>query len=272
MRPMRPAALLALVSLTTGCPKNVTTFTPTPTTFTTFDLRAGTIDPDGSPCQPETPPPPSLPTMPSGSQVMSGYQDWRNGYTDAGGDQCTTSQAKRWEGIVTFDMSAVASNLATPFTTLTGTLDYTMAGMKNPQSYQDWDMCVASLQLASAAPTAGGIVMLPSTGSFPASAPPSLGALTLPAKAPYHTVTTSGPATIDPSPPAPKASVDVSLLLSDWAKTKGSTMSVVFVPMGPTIASMGLLANPALPVPTSRSTAECTTRVMSPTLTVHVGR
>jgi hypothetical protein len=272
MRPMHAAALLAVVALTTACPKKVTTFTPTPTTFTTFDIRAGTIDPDDFPCVPPTPPRTSDPTMPGASQVMSGYQDWRNTTSSTSGDVCTNSFAKRWEGVVTFDMSGVAADLATPSNTLTGTLTYSMAGMKVPQSSQDWDMCVASLQLASTAPTGNGLVTLTFPVDFPPSVPSSLGATTLPLKAPFHTVTTSGPATIDPSPPAPKASVDVSMLLSEWAKTKGGTMSIVFVPTGPTLAQMGFNNNPRDPVPVNRSTAECTTRIMSPALTVHVGR
>lgn len=272
---MRVFAVLTMVAVVSGCSNTVTRFAPTPTMHTTFFVTRGTIDPDFYPCTPATPPAPTIPAPPAAQRLLVGYQDWRNTTSATNGDVCTSSIAKRWKGVATFDMSQVASDLATPHKTLSGTLTYNISSNKVPQSFNGFDMCVASLQMAAAVPTADGFVSLPvgNGQNNPPSSPPSLGALNLPGFAATGQVTNSGPATVNTAPPGPAVSVDVTLLLSDWGATKPPQLAIAFVPQGPTIAQLGLLTQPdPLPVPTNRSTAACISNVKDIALVVNVGR
>lgn len=273
---VRIFAVLMIVAVVSGCSNNVTTLTPTPTMQTTFFVTLGTIDPDGYPCTPETPPPPAIPAPPAAKRLLVGYQDWRNTNSDTSGDVCTASIAKRWKGVATFDMSQVVSNInATPYKTLSGTLTYHINSNKVPQSFNGFDMCVASLEMPATVPTVDAFVTIPAGNgqSIPPSSPPTLGALILPPFAKTGQVTNSGPATVNTAPPEPAVSVDVTLLLSDWGSTRAPEFAIAFVPLGPTIAQLGLLTQPdALPVPTNRRTAACVSDVKDIALVVNVGR
>lgn len=266
---VRVLAVLTMVAVVSGCNKKVTTLNPAATMHTTFFQKGGTIDVNG-PCTPPIPPASADPAPPAAQRVLVGYQDWRNTYTDAGGTQCQSSNAKRWKGIVTFDMSGVVSALAAPHNTLSGTLTYHINSNKVPQSFTAIDLCVRSLEMAASAPTANGLVPLNflTGGNFPASSAPSLGALNLPGLAPLHQITNSGPATVDPAGPDPTVNVDVSLLLSDWANTKPAQLAIAFVPMGPTLAQLGI---PNTPVPITRANAACISNVKDIALVVHIG-
>jgi hypothetical protein len=275
IRPLIPAA--AAMLLLTACPKTVHTFNPTATSFTSYKLHAGVIDVTGASCTPATPPAPSDPAPPGAAQVLVGYQDWRNTVTDSGGQQCQTSNAKRWEGAVAFDMSGVIADLdAAPYNLLTGKLVYRVADtFQNPQPANAIPMCAARLELAAAAPAATGLVDLNGAAGqdFPASNNPSLAPLSLP-----HTVPLSGGQagawSVDPHGFSgfPRVTVDVTWALSDWAASKAPTLTLVLPPTGPTIAQLGVTNAPPTPIPVSRSTAECRTFIDSLTLTVNVGR
>jgi hypothetical protein len=267
--------LLTMVALVLGCGpggNKVTTFNPPPTMHTTFFLTSATIDPDGDPCTPPTPPAPTTPAAPAASRILVGYQDWRN-TTSSGGDQCTSSIAKRWEGVVTFDMSSVVSDLnATPFKTLTGTLTYHINSTKVPQAPQGIDLCVARLERVMTIPTATGLVAMNtlSGGNFPVSITPNLGPLNLPGFAPAGSVTGSGPASVNPAGPSPTVTVEATLLLSDWGGTKEPSLAIAFVPQGPTVFQLGVPTG--TPVPPNRSTAACVSNIKDVALAVHVGR
>lgn len=271
----RPHPVLTVVAFAWSCTNNVTTFNPTPTMHTTFFLTGNTIDPDGDPCTPPTPPAPTPPAAPAAARILVGYQDWRNTTSNTSGDVCTTSSGKRFEGVVSFDMTAVAANLnSAPFKTLSGTITYHINSNKVPQSFQGIDLCVASLQTATAVPTTNGLVTMNLTtgGSLPASPPPSLGPINLPGFAASGT-SSSGPATVNTSPPDPTVTVEVTTLLSDWGATKPGTLAIAFVPQGPTLAQMGLTKQPFPdPVPVNRSTAACISNIKDIAMTVHVGR
>jgi hypothetical protein len=277
IREHRCAAALAAALFLTACPKTVHTFNPAVTTFTTYKLQAGTIDVSGASCTPATPPAPAEPGPPGAGQVLIGYQDWRNTVTDSSGAQCTTSNAKRWEGSLAFDMSAVIADVSTPFNIAGASLVYRVQNtFQNPAPANASPMCAARVELASAPPATGGIVNINGAngGNFPASANPSLSALPLPATAALQGTTTQGPATVDAQGFAgfPKVTVDVSLALSDWLKTKPPTMTLMLPPIGPTIADLGITNSPPNPVPVSRSTAQCNTTFDTVSLTVNIGR
>jgi hypothetical protein len=70
----------------------------------------------------------------------------------------------------------------------------------------------------------------------------------------------------------PKVTVDVTLALNDWLSTRSPTMTLVLPPFGPTIAQLGITNNPPIPVPASRSTAECRTVLDTISLVVNIGR
>jgi hypothetical protein len=275
----RLATALALAILGTACPKNIHTFTPAPSTFTTFKLQAGTIDTSGASCTPATPPALADPATPGTTEVLVGYQDWRNTVTDSNGQQCGTSNAKRWQGAVSFDMSAVIADLSSAgaFSTAGATLVYRIKeSFENPAPANATPMCAARVEVASATPVAGGLVVINgATGAnFPASSTPSLGALALPDTAPLSGSATQGPATVVAQGfgQFPSVTVDVSLALNDWLATKPPMMTLVLPPIGPTIAQLGITSNPPTPIPVSRSTAECHTFIDTVTLTVNIGR
>lgn len=270
----RSFAVLTMVAVVLGCGggNNVTTLTPAATIFTTFFLTSATIDPDGNPCTPPTPPAPTIPAAPAASRILVGYQDWRN-TTSSGGDQCTSSIAKRWEGVVTFDMSSVVSNInATPFKTLTGTLTFHINSNKVPQSPNGIDLCVASLQRVMTIPTAGGLVTLNtlSGGNLPVSISPNLGPINLPGFAAAGSATGSGPVSVNPAGPDPTVTVEATLLLSDWGGTKAPSLAIAFVPQGPTVFQLGVPTG--TPVPPNRSTAACVSNIKDLAMVVHVGR
>jgi hypothetical protein len=268
-------ASLTLVAVVVGCGgggNKVTTLKPPATMHTTFFLTSATIDPDGNPCTPPTPPAPTIPAAPAASTLLVGYQDWRN-TTSSGGDQCTSSIAKRWEGVATFDMSSVVTDInASPFKTLTGTLTYHINSNKVPQSPTGIDLCVAKLERVMTIPTANGLVPLNtlSGGSLPVSITPNLGPLDLPGFAPTGTVTSAGPASVNPAAPEPTVTVEATLMLSDWDGTKEPSLAIAFVPQGPTLAQMGVPSG--TPVPANRSTAACVSNIKDIALTVNVGR
>jgi hypothetical protein len=266
---MRLLAVVTMMAVVSACNKKVTTVNPAATMHTTFVQKGGTIDPNG-PCTPATPPATPDPAPPAAQRILVGYQDWRNTLTDAGGTQCQTSNAKRWEGIVTFDMSGVVTAIAAPHSTLSGTLTYHINSNKVPQSSTGIDLCVKALEIAASVPTANGLVPLNflTGGNLPTSSPPSLGAINLPALAPVGQITSAGPATVDPAPPDPTVNVDVTMLLSDWANTHPAQLAIAFVPMGPTLTQLGI---PNTPVPPNRSTAACISNVKDIALVVHVG-
>ena len=254
----------------------------------TYQWTRGTInDGPGGPsasCLPETPPAPALPTVAAG-QLLVGYQDWRNTATDPGGVMCPTSRATRWQALAVFDMSQVTADLnSAPHQTLTATLTYKVGStLRNPQSAQAFDLCVRTLELARGyeTPTAFSNITLDAFGHFPTSAPSRLGVITLPQSVPLVTTTVNGPTTVDPSPPAPTVTVDVSLLLSDWVESLATEpaqsaergrFGIAFLPFGPTIAELGLTDPTPRPVPPNRSTAACTSMLFEPVLQVRVGR
>jgi hypothetical protein len=274
------AGVLSILA-TSNTSSAVTTITPSPTVFTTFDLAAAKIGIAGGPggndadpaCTPATPPAPTVPAMPIASEVLVGHQDWRNTNTDASGTQCQSSKGRRWEGVVTFDMSSVVAKLNTTPQTLTGTLSYQMGAFlaipSTPGSAID--LCVSSIEFAPpGTPAGGGIVPINgNTGAtFPPTVVPASGAVTVPTSVPLGTITAAGPVTVDPAGPFPTVTVDISTsLLSEWAKTKPMTMSFAFVPRPPTFAQ---LAFPAAPIPVNRSTARCTSILKNFSLTIHV--
>ena len=276
--------------ITTGTNTTLTTFTPTPKGVGTYQWMRGTInDGSGGPiasCNPATPPAPAYPAAPNLGQMLVGYQDWRNTVTDANGAVCPSSRAKRWHGLAVFDMAAVASDLsAAPHKTLTATLTYQInSWLKVPQSAQDLDLCVRTLELARGyeTPAPFAIVELdPRFGDFPQSAPSRLGPINLPSQVPFGQTTTSGPVTVNPAGPAPTVTVDVTMLISDWAEAlaqepansaERGRFGIAFLPFGPTIQQLGLTNTPPTPVPTNRSTARCTSILSGTVLTVNIGR
>jgi hypothetical protein len=271
----RSFAVLTVVAVVLGCGgggNKVTKLNPPAAMFTTFFLTSATIDPDGDPCTPPTPPAPTIPAAPAAARLLVGYQDWRN-TTSSGGDQCTSSIAKRWEGVATFDMSSVVNDInATPFKTLTGTLTYHINSNKVPQSPNGIDLCVASLQRVMTIPTVNGLVALNtlSGGNLPVSIAPNLGPLNLPGFAPAGSVTGAGPASVNPAGPDPTVTVEATLLLSDWDGTKEPLLAIAFVPQGPTVFQLGVPTG--TPVPPNRSTAACVSNIKDIALSVNVGR
>ena len=267
---MRTLIAMSLLIALGACGNTVTTLTPTPARFTTFDLRGGTIDPS-HPCTPATPPSPSDPAAPTSAEVLVGFQDWRNTIADAGGSQCQTSNAKRWLGVVTFDMTPVVTDIAaSPFKTLTGTMSFDP--VTQPQVGNQLQICALRLEMMTPAPTASGVVSLNFlTGqNFPGSAQPSLGTLPLPATAPFSAITHHGSVTVDGNPPFPTVTADVSLILSDWASPRPPSLAIVFVPRGPTLAALGIATG--TPVPVNRSNEQCVTSIRRVSMTVNVGR
>jgi hypothetical protein len=265
---MRAFLTLTLAALLSACGNRITTLNPTPVRFTTFNVRGGTIDPSHS-CTPPTPPAPADPTAPGSADVLVGYQDWRNTVADASG-QCQTSNAKRWLGVVTFDMSPVVNDIAAaPFKTLTGTLSFDP--VTQPQVGNQLQICALRLDMMTPVPTSGGVVPLNFlTGqNFPATAAPSLGMLPLPASAPFNQITHHGSVTVDGNPPFPTITADVSLMLSDWAGSRPPSLAVAFIPRGPTLAALGIASG--TPVPVNRN-VQCVTSVRRVSLTVNVGR
>jgi hypothetical protein len=267
---MRVLLALAVIAPLSACGNKITTINPTPVAFTTFKLSGGTIDPN-HPCTPPTPPAPSDPSPPAATEVLVGYQDWRNTVADASG-QCQSSNAKRWEGVVTFDMTPVVSNItATPFKTLTGTIDHDPTSVKVPQGFNVIEMCTARLELTTTPPASTGLVTLNFLGgqNFPGSTNPTLGVLNQPPSAPAGQVSHHGSVTVDAAPPFPTVTSDISLILSDWASTRPPSLAIVFVPQGPTLATMGI-AN-GTPVPVNRN-VQCVSVLRRFAMTVHVGR
>lgn len=277
---MRIIAALAATLVFTGCAKNVTRFTPAPITFATYKLEAGTIDVSGSSCTPATPPAPADFSPPGPTQVLVGYQDWRNTATDVGGPMCTSSKAKRWEGFVAFDMTPVVTDLATKgaHSTFSGTLRYRVQNtFRNPATPNRMDLCVARIEVAAAPPASGGLFALNGlTQAFPASGNPTLGALPIPTDVAIKGETYKAPATVTVQDPTAAnfttVSVDVSLALNDWLGTRPSTLTLAFMPTGPTLATLGITNNPPTPVPDTRRTAACRTYIDTMELTVNVGR
>ncbi len=204
-----------------------TTFTPILAGMGTYQWMRGTIN-DGASgpiasCTPSTPPAPAFPTAPNPGEMLVGYQDWRNTVTDWNGVVCPSSRAKRWHGLAVFDVGAVASDLsASPHKLLISTLTYRIpTWLKIPQAAQDLDLCVRTLELARGyeTPTPFDVVELdPRFGDFPQSAPSRLGPINLPSRVPFGQTTTSGLVTVNPAGPAPTVTVDVTLLISDWAE------------------------------------------------------
>lgn len=266
---MRTLLAMCLVIALSACGNTITTLNPTPVRFTTFDLRGGTIDPNHS-CTPATPPAPTDPAAPTSGEVLVGFQDWRNTVTEANGSQCQTSNAKRWLGVVTFDMTPVVTNLSgSAFKTLTGTMSFDPVTL--PQMGNQLALCALRLEMMTPPPTANGVVALNflTGGTFPASAQPSLGTLPLPASAPFGQVTHHGSVTVDGNPPFPTVTADVSLILSDWAASRPTSLAVVFVPRGPTLAALGIASG--TPVPPNRN-VQCVTSIRRVSMTVNVGR
>jgi hypothetical protein len=275
--------------MATACntPLTITTHTPTRLGVATHQWMRGTIDvgPPAS-CDPPTPPAPAFPAAPGAGEALVGYQDWRNTVTPPQGAMCTTSRAKRWHGLMVFDMAAVRADLAArPHKTLSGTLTYRIGSfLKVPPSTQGIDLCVRTVQLASGyeTPSPFAIVELdPLSNGFPSSAPSRLGALLLPDHVPLGQITYAGATTVDPAGPNPTVTVDVSVLLSDWAETfaleppssaERNRFGVAFLPFGPTIPQLGLTASPPTPVPPARSAARCTSILREAELRVRIGR
>jgi hypothetical protein len=284
------AALLLLAGCNTTPPITTTSIAPPLLGVATFQWTRGTVNAGaGGPvasCTPPTPPSPAFPASPVPGEVLVGEQDWRNTVADANGAVCGQSRATRWQGLAVFDMAGVAANLATgPARLLTARLDYRVGSfLKIPASAQDIDLCVRALQLATGyeTPRPFALVVLdPQLGGFPQSAPSRLGATLLPSRVPLGQPTTVGPATVNPAPPAPAVSVDVSLLLSDWAESLATLpassaergrFGIAFLPFGPTIQQLGLTSNPPTPVPLNRATARCTSILKDMALTVSIGR
>ncbi len=267
-----------------------TALSPGLTGVGTYRWTRGTVnDGAGGPiaaCTPATPPAPALPAPPNSGEVLVGYQDWRNTVVGPPGVTCPSSRAIRSHGLIVFDMTAVAANLqASPHKLFTGSLTYRIGSFsKIPQSAQELDLCVRTLELARGyeTPRPFAVVELdPRFGDFPQSAPSRLGAINLPTRVPFGQITASGPATIDPAGPAPTVTVDVSLLLSDWAErlaqepansAERTRFGIAFLPFGPTIQQLGLTNTPPSPVPVNRSTARCTSILKDPSLSVTIGR
>jgi hypothetical protein len=298
-RPVHPfgCTILALACLaglagcsTPGSSLKRTSFDPSLRGGISYQWTRGTVnDGSGGPvasCMPLTPPAPAFPDPPAQGELLVGYQDWRNTATDPGGVMCPSSRATRWQGVAAFDMRAVAADLAaSPHKTLTGTLTYRLGSWSRiPQSAQDIDLCVRTVQFTTGyeTPSAFHVVTLdPRFGDFPTGAPSRLGALILPDRVPFGRTTVSGPATVDPAGPNPTVSIDVSVLLSDWAERVASEppnsaepgrFGVAFLPFGPTIQQLGLTNSPPTPVPANRSTARCTSILKDLSLKVTIGR
>ncbi|HET7542042.1 MAG TPA: hypothetical protein VFK05_19380, partial [Polyangiaceae bacterium] len=113
---------------------------------TTFALSGGTIDNVNS-CVTATPPAPASPPSPAvGSEVLVGYQDWRNTATDSAGHQCQTSMAKRFEGVLSFGMSDVIADFnSRPFQSVTATLTFQIDALRTkkvPQTMGDSWACL----------------------------------------------------------------------------------------------------------------------------------
>ncbi len=276
--------------VTTGSNLTQTIYTPPVAGMGTYQWMRGTIN-DGSSgpiasCNPPTPPAPAFPAEPDPGELLVGYQDWRNTVTDTNGAVCPSSRAKRWHGLAVFDMSAVAADLSgSPHKLLTASLTYKIgAWQKIPQSAQDIDLCVRTLEFARGyeTPSPFAIVELdPRAGNFPQSAPSSLGPINLPNHVPFGQTTVSGPVTVNPAGPQPSVTVDVTLLISDWAQAlaqepansaERGRFGISFLPFGPTIQQLGLTNSPPTPVPVSRSTARCTSILKDMNLKVTVGR
>lgn len=285
------ACPMALSSCSTpGTGTTRTSLTPTQTGIGTYKWTRGTVnDGSGGPvatCSPATPPAPAFPAPPNAGETLVGYQDWRNTVVDPPGVMCPSSRATRWHGLVVFDMGAVATDLrAAPHKFLTASLTYRIGSfLKDPASAQDLDLCVRALELARGYETPAPFALVeldPRFGDFPQSAPSRLGAIDLPARVPLGQITVSGPVTINPAGPSPTVTVDVSLLMSDWAESlaqqpTGSAESgrfgIAFLPFGPTIQQLGLTNTPPSPVPANRSTARCTSILKEALLTVTIGR
>jgi hypothetical protein len=267
-----------------------TTFTPTQTGIGTYRWMRGTInDGSGGPiasCIPPTPPAPAFPAVPNPGEMLVGYQDWRNTVTDPNGVMCPSSRATRWHGLVVFDLGAVASDLsASPHKLLSASLTYRIgSSLKVPQSAQDLDLCVRTLELARGYETPAPFAVVdldPRFGDFPQSAPSRLGAINLPTRVPHGQTTTSGPVTVNPAGPLPTVIVDVSLLMSDWAEglaalpansAERGRLGIAMLPFGPTIQQLGLTNTPPSPVPANRSTARCTSILTGAVLKVTIGR
>lgn len=267
-----------------GAPLAVRDFTPPVRGMSTVLQHAGTINGQGGVCEPETPPPPTPPSPPAPGEVLVGYQDWRNTVTH-GGAMCPSSNAKRWVGVVVFDMTDVAADLrASPHKTLTGTLTYKVGNfLKSPPTPQAIDLCVRTLQYARGyeTPPQNGGVVDSGKGGFPWSTTSSLGPLILPDSVPLHQVTASGAVSVDPSAPAPTVQVDVTTLLSDWGgmvatepanSAEPGRFGIALRPFGPTLKEMGIVDDPPTPVDPSRATAQCTSILNNMALKVHVGR
>ncbi|MDC6171341.1 hypothetical protein [Paucibacter sp. XJ19-41] len=283
---------LALAMLLSGCGTAITrtTLTPPLAGMGSYQWTRGTInDGSGGPiaaCTPATPPAPAFPAPPTTGELLVGYQDWRNTVVDPPGVMCPSSRASRWHGLMVFDMSAVAANLrASPHRLLTASLSYRVGSwLKVPQSAQALDLCVRSLELARGYETPAPFVLVeldPRFGDFPQSAPSRLGATTLPSQVPLGQVTSSGQVTVDPAGPNPTVTVDVSLLLSDWAErlaqepvgsVESGRFGLAVLPVGPSIQQLGLTNPPPSPVPPNRATARCTSILKNASLTVTVGR
>jgi hypothetical protein len=296
VRSSRPCTLAVVCALalagcdTPGTPITRTAFTPAQIGIGTYKWTRGTVnDGAGGPiatCDPPTPPAPAFPAAPNPGEMLVGYQDWRNTVLGPTGVMCPSSRASRWQGLAVFDMAAVAADLgAAPHKLLSASLTYRLGSwLKVPQSAQELDLCVRRLQLARGyeTPAPFAVVELdPRFGDFPQSAPSRLGTTDLPSQVPLGQVTTSGPVVVNPAGPAPTVTVDVSLLLSDWAEglaqqptnsAERGRFGIAFLPFGPTIQELGLTANPPTPVPANRSAARCTSILTGATLTVTVGR
>jgi hypothetical protein len=263
-----------LVLAATGCTPTLTQYKPPATQFATFMEAAGTVDVNG-PCTPPTPPAPAAPAGPASAQVLVGDQLWRNTHRDSSGTECQESRAGRWEGILAFDMTQVLADInAKPFSTLTGTLTYQIGAYLQVPSSNDLPMCVASIEKAAAAPIASGVFTLnfAAGATFPPSSPPTLGPRVLPASVPFGQVYNTGVVVIDPSPPFPTVTLDLSLLLSDWAAARSAALGVALVPLRPSLEELGIGNDPPTPIPDSLSTFQCTSIVKNVTLTVNVGR
>lgn len=271
----RVARLITLfvAAMVAGCgssPSATVAFTPAATGFTTYALSGGTIDPIG-PCNVAMPPAIPSPAPPASAEVLVGFQDWRNTSADASGTVCMTSNARRFEGVATFDMSAVLAEIdRPPRPTVVGTLTYNVGpSTKTPASAAGLvDICLRSVELAAAAPAMAGLVPLNyvAGAEFPASAPPSLGIVGLPATAPVGAVTSAGAATVNTTGSVTSVSVDVSLLLWDWAARRTSTLSLVFKPRGVPLGAVGI--RNATPVPVSRPSDQCVSILKDLALTV----
>ena len=267
MRRMHAAAaslFTLVVAATTGCSKNVVTLTPSPTMRTTYDLNTNQFDVNND-CSQAVPPAPTVPS-PAAGEMLVGYQDWRNTY-----DGCTTSKAHRWEAAVTFDMSAVVAEMnKAPMTSLTGTLDFSMPSTMTPTPTAGAvDLCARTFEWTATPATANGLVNLQfsSTTDFPTSAASTLGVQQFPTTSSVGAMITKNGITVDDRATTsgrPRVSVPATLVLSDWANTKPSTITLVIVPRGPLLGTMGM------PVPTARAAESCISRIQALSFTVNV--